>query len=544
LRESSNRGAASSQTVLYFELGSQTLLSILTQIAVQNGREWGRRLSYWRSLAEAKQNLIQTYIFTGLTYFVLICVILLPIENLLSLYFTFELNYNEGWNVYNAGRLIRSELIYDDNYWRVNNYPIGSFLIIIAANTLCHNLLLSGRLVALVSFAAIAVFAAMAVRSFGGGRTDAVFGAGCTAGFCYLMAPAWIIADDPQTLGEAVMLSALVSYIARPPERLNLLRTAFLVVLGGFVKHNLVAIPIAITLDLAFRSPRRLPLWLVSCTGFAAGFLGLTQVVAGGDFIGHLMSPRLFGWYGARYHLMKYLRLFKFPLTTVALSASLVLAADRMILAAWGMISIVSAAILSGFEGTSYNMFQDAAVFLGIAAGIMLSEFRKLEIRSRLAKVVLTALPFVVAQPILARAPDAAVQVYHGRALLDADRKRQETFLADAKYVADRKGPAICESLLLCNVAGQPFILDPFNSRQYILSGRLDQRELIRRIAAREFAVIQLHADICDDPTTQSCHILHYRQKTDRFTDEVLYAIDQYYVVARRSTFGSFYVPK
>jgi len=72
----------------------------------------------------------------------------------------------------------------------------------------------------------------------------------------------------------------------------------------------------------------------------------------------------------------------------------------------------------------------------------------------------------------------------------------------------------------------------------------LSQNELIRRIAAREFAVIQLRADICDDPTTPTCHILHYRQKVDRFTDEVLYAIDQYYVVARRSTFGSFYVPK
>jgi hypothetical protein len=77
-----------------------------------------------------------------------------------------------------------------------------------------------------------------------------------------------------------------------------------------------------------------------------------------------------------------------------------------------------------------------------------------------------------------------------------------------------------------------------------MLSGGLDQGELIRRIAAREFAVIQLRADICDDPTTPACHILHYRKKFDRFTDEVLYAIDQYYLVGRRSTFGSFYVPK
>jgi hypothetical protein len=515
----------------------------LKQIVVPNPREGARRLPSRRSLAATKQNLVATYLLAALTSLVFVCAVLLPIGNLLSLGFTFEINYNEGWNVYNADRLTQGGQIYDDNFWRVNNYPIASFLIVRAVNSFLHDLLLSGRFVALVSFAAIGVFAAMAVRRFGGGRTDAVFGAGCAIGFCYLVAPVWIIADDPQTLGEAVMLGALVSYIARPPDRLNMVRTAFLVVLGGFIKHNLLAIPIAITLDLAFRSPRRLPLWLVSCAGFMGGFLALTKIVAGGDFIDHLMSPRLFHWYGARYHLMKYLRLFKFPLAAIALSASLVLAADRMILAAWGMISIVSATILSGFEGTSYNMFQDAAVFLGVAAGVMMSELRKAEFRG-LARVLASVLPFLIAQPILARVSDVADQVYHGRALLDADRKREETFLTDARYVSHTQGSAICESLLLCYVAGQPFILDPFNSRQYMLSGMLDQSELIRRIAAREFAVIQLRADICDDPTTPTCHILHYRQKVDRFTDEVLYAIDQYYVVARRSTFGSFYVPK
>ena len=137
-----------------------------------------RRRSRWRSLDQTKQNLIQIYIFVGLAYFALFGAVLLPLGNLLSLIFTFEINYNEGWNVYNADRLIHGEIVYDDNYWRINNYPIGSFLIVAAANVLIHDLLLSGRLVALVAFAAIAVFAAITVRRFGGGRTDAVFGAG------------------------------------------------------------------------------------------------------------------------------------------------------------------------------------------------------------------------------------------------------------------------------------------------------------------------------------------------------------------------------
>jgi hypothetical protein len=474
----------------------------------------------------------------------LLFAVLLPWENLLAIGFRFDRNYNEGWNVYNADRLIHHQLIYDNNYWRVNNYPIGSFLIIASVDFLFDDLLLSGRIVAFVSFVAIGLLAAIATRRFGGDRIDAVFGAGCTLGFCYLVAPAWIIADDPQTLGEAVMLGGLVSYLSRPADRVCLLRTALLVVLGGFIKPNVLAIPAAITLDLAIRSPRRLLFWLGSCGGLVIGFLGVTQLVAGGTFFDHLLSPRIFDWHGVRYHLMKYLRLFKFPLVALILGIRAAFSGNRFVLGAWGVVSIVVAAALSGFEGTSYNMFQDAAVFLGVAAGIMLSEARRFAIHRGLTKAVVIAMPLLVAQPILSRAPDSLVYLYNTRALLEQDRVRQEVFLSDAKYILDRGGRAICENLLLCRSAGQLFTLDPFNSRQYILADRLDERELIERIAAHEFAVIQLKADICDDPAMASCHILHYPQKTDRFSDKTLYAIDKYYRVDRRSRDGTFYVPK
>jgi hypothetical protein len=190
-------------------------------------------------------------------------------------------------------------------------------------------------------------------------------------------------------------------------------------------------------------------------------------------------------------------------------------------------------------------MFQDAAVFLGIAAGILPYELRKAAAaRGRFAGLLAGVAALLLAQPILSRAPTTLRQLSQPGALLEANRQAEATFLADARYVADARGPAICESLLLCYVAGQPFILDPFNSRQYILAGKLDQGQLISRIAAREFAMIQLRGDICDDPKTSSCHILHYRQKFNRFTDETLYAIDRYYRIGRRSRYGTFYVPK
>jgi hypothetical protein len=92
--------------------------------------------------------------------------------NLLSIGFIFERNYNEGWNVYSAQRLMDRELIYDSDYWRINNYPIFSFLLVVGVYFIVHNLLLSGRIIALVSFVAVGILAAAATRCFGGDRVE------------------------------------------------------------------------------------------------------------------------------------------------------------------------------------------------------------------------------------------------------------------------------------------------------------------------------------------------------------------------------------
>jgi hypothetical protein len=498
--------------------------------------------------AVAIDRLFATKLFQIWAFAVLLLAVLLSLRDVLSIGFLFERNYNEGWNVYNAARLIDHQLIYDDNYWRTNNYPIGSFFIIGAVNLLVNDLLLSGRVVCFVGFAAIGLLAGAATRRFGGTGVDAVFGAGCTLGFCYLAAPAWIVVDDPQTLAEAVMLGGLVSYISRPPSRLRLLGAAFLVVLAGFIKHNLLGIPLAITLDLAIRSPRRLPFWLACSAGWLAAFLGLTEIFAGGAFLGHLLSPRVFTWWSVHHHLMKFLRTFKFPLLAIIVASRRVFTGPRVVLAAWGLTSVVLATMFSGFEGTSYNMFQDAAVFLGTAAGVMFCELGKAIAaaadRDWRTKVLASLAAFLLAQPVWARASEAASNLFNVSTILVNERKDEQEFLDDAKYISRSQRLAICESLLLCYVAGEPFVLDPFNSRQYIVAGKLDQGELTRRIAAQEFAVIQLRADICDDPATTKCHILHYPQKFNRFTDDTLYAIDRYYKIDRRSRYGTFYVPK
>jgi hypothetical protein len=471
--------------------------------------------------------------------------LVLVLQNVIAIPFVFEANYNEGWNVYNTQRFFAHETVYDDNLWRVNNYPPLSFLVVGGLDRIIGDPLLSGRLVALLSFAALGLLCAMAVARLGGDRTAALFAGGCALGFCSVAAPAWVAADDPQTLAETIMLGGLVVYLAGPPTRARLHATAGLVMLAGFTKHNLVAIPIAITLDLALRRTRQLPFWLLACSGLAVAFWGLSVLGAGGSFLAHILQPRTFAWWSVKFHALRFLTIFAAPLLLIVWFSMQIFSRDRLVLAAYGALAIASGALFSGWEGASYNMLQDAAVFLAIAAGLLLQELRKPESGGTgYAAAAAIALALVMTLPMIARVPQALAELSHPARLLAADREAERSFLADAAYVADRHGPAICESLLLCYRAGQPFWLDPFNSRQYILAGRLDQAPLLARIAAREIAVVQLRAEICDGPAAQGCSISHDPPKFLRFTDELLYAIDRHYRIDRRSPLGVFYVPK
>jgi hypothetical protein len=427
----------------------------------------------------------------------------------------------------------------------VNNYPPVSFLVVGGLDRILGDLLLSGRLVALLSFAAVGLLAAAAVALRGGNRTDALFAGGCALGFCYLAAPAWVAVDDPQTLAEAIMLGGLVVYLAGPAGQARLCATAGLVMLAGFTKHNLVAIPIAITLDLALNHRRHLTIWLLACAGLGVLFWALTGLGAGGSFLAHVLQPRAFAWWSVDFHVFRFLSIFAAPILLTLWFSRRLFTGDRFVLAAYGALAFVTGAVFSGFEGASFNLLQDAAVFLGIAAGLLLQELRRREgTGTSYAGMAAFALPLMMSLPILVRVPQALVEISHPARVLAADRDAERAFLADAAYVAARRGPAICESLLLCHRAGQPFWLDPFNSRQYILAGRLDQGPLLARIAAQEIAVVQLRADVCDDPAAAGCNISHDPPKFLRFTDELLYAIDRHYRIDRRSPLGVFYVPK
>ena len=82
----------------------------------------------------------------------------------------------------------------------------------------------------------------------------------------------------------------------------------------------------------------------------------------------------------------------------------------------------------------------------------------------------------------------------------------------------------------MCYDAGKPFIFDPFNATRLVRLGKLDSNEIVQRIAARGYAAFQLDNSVD-------------LKVTDRFPEDVLYALDKYYYEALKGPDCHIYLP-
>jgi hypothetical protein len=463
----------------------------------------------------------------------------------LSAQFLVEKTYSEGWNAYHALRAAAGEVLYSGDPRHPVNYPFISFYLVGSLEPLFGNVLMIGRAVNLLSLAWLVGASGLVITRLGGRPSDAFFGALCVLAFQIIQAPGWIGADDPQMLAEACMMSGLLCYLGNRGSIRNLAGAVVFLGIGGFVKHNLIAIPVAISCDILWNSRRLFWIWAGLAGGMLAALTGLTYVIAGGDFLGEMLAPRIMTWQQMHYHTQKFAIHFKLPIA-VALAC---LAGERgVLLRSYGLVSLVSAIIFAAGEGTSYNIFLDVTVFLGIIAGLALSRWRswaeglgaERSGTARTAAVFL--LPLILAQPVIVRLPESTKQLLGLSNFLAGLESGERRFLTAAAKLGDHPGAALCESLILCFQAGKPMTIDPYNARQLILVGHLDERILLDAISRHDFAVVEMPTWIY--APGRSGEIAQFLYQPPRFTENTLRAIEQYYSPAWTSGGLVFYEPK
>ena len=184
-----------------------------------------------------------------------------------------HLDYNEAWNVFHATVAWSGKNPYlDAGAPYFDNYPPLSFYIVGLVGHLLSSDILAGRILSLCSCAAIAIGVGGAVRSMGCTRTEAVFSAALFLASITLF-NTYVGMDDPQLLGQAVAIAGFNLIIRDPKSSRLMFFGSLLLTTALFIKHNLIAQPIALLFWLLLFDRRAM--WRFALQGLLFGMLGL-----------------------------------------------------------------------------------------------------------------------------------------------------------------------------------------------------------------------------------------------------------------------------
>ena len=456
-----------------------------------------------------------------------VVVALLLVPALATIGVDVQKTYNEGWNAYYAGQIAAGSPLYTGNPELLVNYPFLSFYLIAWLKPWFGNLLVIGRVLNAGAFACTGLLAALVVRRLGGGVIGPIFSGVCTLGFQVLQASTWVATDEPQMLAEALMLGGLLCYVSGSPTIMRLAACAILLAAGGFVKQILLAVPLAVSLDLLGKDRRRFVLWCICGTAAISFFVGVSTWFAGGlDWL-EIFTPRPYFWHNVTYISRKIIIVFKISLAIEIIFLFNISANPySFLLRCLAIFALTEGVILSGGDGVSVNIYLEFTVILGIVSGLALGQWRDWRDR-RFGAPVGAVIALLAGDPLFSR---GLLHLTEGFDLeQDAQRYRREeaTYHLAASYLKQAVGPVFCEDLLLCLQAGKTSAIDTFSVHSQALAGRLDEAGFAGDIARQRFRLIELTTNLHmrpDDPA-----FTPYVVRQGRFSKSTLVAIDRYY---------------
>ena len=449
-------------------------------------------------------------------------------------FYHFELDYKEGWMVYNAVAVSHHLPLYGTKYgWTIVDYPALSFYIMAYLSRFFHDYLLTGRLVSLGSFGACCVLVGLIVRKLTGRFAPAFFAATFCAALFFAAATHYMGLDDPQMLAEVFFLSGLLLYISRAPILGRIALIVFLFVLGGNIKHNLLDLPLAVFIDLWLTSRRKALQFLLFSAVFVACSIVGSIKAAGPFFIQNMLSVRPYSLLGALSDFVYYYYAIFIPFI-----AALIWAIkerrnlSNRVIAIFFFTSLFTGIFFSGGSGIAMNVYFGNFFAIAIVMGMLLyaawrspSPFLRYKFLGR------RSIPLILcASLLLAFLLSGYANVWGRVARMPEEQRR---FDADVAFLKAQPGPAICESLLRCYYAEKPYIYDPYSATRLVNLKKLDSGELVAEIEKFHFGAIQLHGPL------QSLE-----RPNERFPNDVLDAIGNYYNLAAQDQDCAIYVPK
>jgi len=389
---------------------------------------------------------------------------------------------NEGWNAYLAQAAISGRTLYPSGDF-VNNYPPLSFYLVAALGQLTGDAIIAGRILSLCSFFAIAYALYRAARLMECGRIASALGALFFAA-SLLVGSDYVGMNDPELMGHALQMAALVLLLKSQD---NAIGPALLLVLALFVKHNLIAMPLALALSLALYQRERAMRFAVSGLAFALIGLLAFHLAYGGSLLTHLASARSYSLGLLLTNAQNWLAWSGLPMLILAVLL-VVRNDDRFIIfcGLYASIASIVGIVFSGGAGVDVNVFFDADIALALLIALALGRGATSALwRSAIAVGLLLPLAVGIG------------------AVYDADWRNPEFWLrplaeetmlaqADIAFLHDHQGPAFCETLALCYWARKPPEIDVFNIGEAIAIGGRSDASIIRRLRSHAYGAVEV----------------------------------------------------
>jgi hypothetical protein len=393
------------------------------------------------------------------------------------------LDPNEGWNAYHAQAAINGGDLYPGaGSFLFNNYPPLSFYLVGATGMLVGDNIVAGRIVSLLALVAIAAGLYAILRRMRVGRWNAIFSVlFLVTGL--LVFTDYVGMDDPQLLGHAVELAGLVLLLREPRGVPTVAAPAFLMVLACFIKHNLIALPLAVTAWLAIYDRRNAIRFAVTGVLLAAVGLLAFRLVYGVELPAQLASQRLYSFSTLADNIGLWAIWCAPPLiAAILLWRRRCDDSNVAFCVLYVLFGVIAGFGFGGGAGVDVNVWFDADIALSLVAGLALERLP----RMRAPLVAAYALPLLA----------GLVLAYDGN-WLEADfwlhpfAEDIESAHADIAFLDARKGPSLCEMMSLCYWAGKRAEVDVFNLGQAYATRSRDERDLIRKVEARYYATVE-----------------------------------------------------
>ena len=445
-----------------------------------------------------------------------------------ALAFPYPLNYGEGPLLDQSVRLTEFENIYKINLgappYVLANYPPLFMLAQVPFVWLFGPALWYGRLISLLSVAAVALFVGLTLHTLTRDRIASVAGALIFPAMPYVVR--WSSLSRVDSLGLALSWAGLFVVARWPQKRWSVFVSALLLVAAVYTRQTyILAAPLTAFVWLVAQGQRRRALQTVAIAGGACLLLfAALNISTGEGFFLNTVTANLNDFRWERVSINALGALLACPFLLLASLAFLLLTPRKGNRAWWlvapYLIASIPTAVLVGKVGSDVNYLLELSAALGLATGAFIAWQRRRP-RLRIALVVLLAVQ------VLALAQSS--RIASGLQNYVIDQRAEIAQLS--RMVANANGPVLADDYMgLLPERGKRIYFQPFEMTQLARDGDWNQRPFVEDIANERFPLIMIWSppfarEIKRDRWTPRMleEIRDHYERTGRVADMVIY---------------------